>query len=67
MLEENESELAAEKHEQSLDAEQQHISSESFVYNLNEHQLFESLFTNNLDSNVLDIDTNDAKSGPIDM
>lgn len=68
MLEENESELATKRHEQSLDAEQQHISSESFVNDLDKHQLFESLFVNNLDSNVLlDTDINDMKSSSIDV
>lgn len=64
MLEENESELATKRHKQSLDAEQQHISSESFVNDLDKHQLFETLFVNNLDS--MDTDTNNMKIGSID-
>lgn len=67
MLEESESELAIKRHEQSLDAEQQRISSESFVNDLDKHQLFEILFINDLDSNLLDTDINDAKSSSIDM
>lgn len=59
MLEENELELATKRHEQSLNAEQQHISNESFVNDLDKHQLFESLFVNNLDSNVMDTDSTD--------
>lgn len=69
MLEENESELAIKRHEQSLDAEQQHISSKSFVNDLDKHQLFESLFVNNLDTDVgrMDTDTSSTKTDSIDM
>lgn len=57
MLEENESELSMQTHEQSLEAERQRISSVSFVEDLDKHQLFESLFANNSDNNVSDTDT----------
>lgn len=67
MLEEKETELATERYGQSLDAEQQHISSESFVNDLDKHQLFESLFVNNPESNVLDCVNKDAKLGCFDM
>lgn len=59
MLEENESELAIRRHEQSLDADRQHISNESFLSDLDKHQLFESLFVNNADTAL--------KSSCIDM
>lgn len=52
MLEETESELSIEIHEQSLEAEQQRLSSVSFVEDLDKHQLFESLFANDCDNNV---------------
>lgn len=57
MLEENESELSMQTHEQSLEAERQRISSVSFVEDLDKYQLFESLFANNSDNNVSDTDT----------
>lgn len=63
MLEDNESELAIRRHVQSLDAEHQHISTESFVNDLDKHQLFESLFINNSDADVC----NDVKLRCIDM
>lgn len=67
ILEENESELATKRHEQSLDAERQHISSESFVNDLDKHQLFESLFVNDLDSVEMDTDINNTETSSIDV
>lgn len=57
MLEQTELELPIQRHEQSLEAERQHISYMSFVEDLDKHQLFDSLFTNNYDNNVCDTDT----------
>lgn len=67
ILEENELDLATKRHEQSLDAERQHTSSESFVNDLDKHQLFESLFVNDLDGNGMNMDINSAKTDSIDM
>lgn len=57
MLEENEIELMKRNSEQALEAEVYRISNASFVEELNKHQLFESIFSNNSVNNVSNTET----------
>lgn len=52
MLEETESEKSIEMRQQSVEDEQRRLSNDSFVEDLDKHQLFESLFANNSDNNA---------------
>lgn len=69
MLEETESELSIQRHEQSLEVELLRISVESFVDDLHKYQLFESLFGNSFDNIVSDTETslNDKNKSDIQL
>lgn len=66
MLEENEIELTNSKHEQSLAIARTRLTSASFVEELDKHQLFESIFANNLGNNVSDTEGSMSSLAPID-
>lgn len=53
MLEEIESEQLAEEHKHLAENEQLQLATASFVENLDQHQLFESLFANDTDTDLL--------------
>lgn len=53
MLEEIESDMLIQQHEQSIECELLRLSNASFVEDLDKHQLFESLFPNSFDNNIV--------------